>query len=159
MEGASPFNFPNDENSFTARRIELINIELYNRYAAAVRDYNISMDAGRDYPGPVPTVPKGYKIGPPDSYGYTAMVLSDGVFEPIPLHTKVKSTAEIQSKKNFIHILHATVGGGGIWFTAAEDDTFPSGETTPPTVTDDGISGIFQRVAGPVGNGWYKKVG
>ncbi len=45
------------------------------------------------------------------------------------------------------------------WYAAGQDDTYPV--TAPPVhaTTDDGVVGEFVRVASPVGNGWWKKVG
>lgn len=59
-----------------------------------------------------------------------------------------------QLSANKIHV-GRSLGQG--WWSAGTDDTFPSGQTTPPVTSDDGATGVFVKYGAPVGAGWYLK--
>lgn len=160
--GLMPQDWIENRNIGNANVVETYNKQIYDRYVLAVKNYNLSMDAGRDYPSPAPGVPQFYKLGPADSLGIQWPVLTDEVpygMELPQLHEKAKSDADIRSRESFIHIGGPTPGGEGVWWNAEHDDTYPLGKNTPPgTKTKDGVVGVFRKVGSPVGNGWYEKV-
>jgi len=48
---------------------------------------------------------------------------------------------------------------GGKWFSVGPKDTFQAGNATPPnTVSEDGVTGSFEKYGAPVGAGWYLQV-
>lgn len=160
--GLMPQDWVHNRNIANASTVEMYNREILAKYVLAVKNYNISMDAGKDYPGPVPGVPQFYKLGPEDPFGVQWPVLADYVPPGVELpkiHEKIKSDAELRTRENFIHIGNPTPGGEGVWWDAEHDDTYPLGKRTPPNQkTKDGVVGTFLKVGSPVGNGWYEKV-
>jgi hypothetical protein len=138
------------------------NQQALQRYQLAVQNYNLSVDSGRPYPGPTPTVPNAMGLSAPDADGLQWEVdTGTPLTAALPLHTLTFATgpnAPVPTG-DVINVGRA-LPGNTVWFSIGPLDTHASGFTTPPgTVSADGVSGVFHLVGAIGARGWYEKIG
>jgi hypothetical protein len=135
--------------------VSQLNSNLKFIYLTAFNNWKISVDAGRIPNTDPPQPPCGYEVSAPDANGFQWPVVGKTPVcdvPPIPVdHFTVVPLVPntIDVGKNI----------GGKWFSVGAKDTFQAGNTTPPnTVSEDGVTGSFEKYGAPVGAGWYLQV-
>jgi len=143
--------------SSTAQAAQL-NVNLQSIFMTAFNNWCLSVDAGRIPNTDPPQPPVQYVVSAPDKQGFQWPVVDPSgtpvcPMPPIPADM-TNSTPPVP---NNIVVGSAIPGAPG-WWTCGQGDTFPSGKTTPPVTSADGVFGTFEKFGAPVGNGWYLKV-
>lgn len=146
-----PDDYVQTNNAQQQSYCDQYNREAYNNYALTIANLNRSLDAGRPAPFVAPKVPTKWVLTAPDASGLQWQTTSSEPTGPvIPLHED--ATQANVKVPNTIHVGHRI---GGNWFSAGQNDTFPSGQSTPPITSEDGVTGVFVKYAAPVGPGWF----
>ncbi len=146
----------------TTAWVAQLNAQQQAIYDQAVRNFNLNMQSGQTHNPPLvpPTAPLAYVVSAPDANGYVWPVIGTTPLMPTPPLTL--ATVDLGTLKpptrdpNHIDVGKAIPGGGGKWFTVGPNDGTPNGFVTPPTTSEDGVTGIFLKFGAPVGNGWYQ---
>ena len=145
------------------------NTNLKSNYMTAFSNWLISWNAGRiSDKSTAPAPPLGFVVGyfnDPTTGPGTVGPYSNQVVQwaypalgtvpvcdmpPIPNEPPPQSTLP----PNHLHI-GAKETASDVWWSAGSDDTFPSGQKTPPVTSDDGVNGLWEKFGAPVGQGWY----
>ena len=125
------------------------NNALITQYKNDFNTWKISVDTGKiDNTNP-PQVPDGYGITQ-DSKGWPIVILNGlPVCNPLPIPPSHFTPDSIPGT------MLVGVRYNGNWFTALQGDTFPVDKETPPTLSKDGVFGVFKKYSAPTGGGWY----
>ncbi len=137
-------------------RVAFLNAQLKAQYTQAVENWNVNASSGQqNLQGKPPVAPHAYELAPPDSDGFVWPQISATTLITSDVEVVMPNVAPVPVPNTIV--VGNAIGGG--WFSAGQGDTFPSGSTTPPMTTSQGVNGTFEKFGAPVGNGWYLKVG
>ena len=146
--------------SYYALQVLQLNQNLLTTYNAAVSDYNAMMQSGSfSSVPPLRPAPASWIYVPADGQSnfFPGMQQTGPPIVPTVAiaTTNNANNPGPNTAPNVIMIGVAIVGGGGKWFQALPGDTFPSGKTTPPMSSADGVFGVYEKFGAAVGAGWY----
>lgn len=162
-------NLPDPTSNATAQanillasqnNIAILNAGLVSRYHGAYADYVANMRSGGFVPPErqtPPPVPLAWELAPPDADGYVFyQVGAAPVCAALPPVDYLGGLTVTPRSPTTIHVGPRI--GVTKWFSVGPTDGYPDGSVTPPTTSDDGVTGVFQKYDSVIG-GWYLLVG
>ena len=134
-----------------------LNTNLQSIYMTGFNNWCLSVNSGRIPNTDPPQPPVQYVISAPDKEGFQWPIIDPAgglvcAMPPVP-PDMTNSTPPVPNNI----VVGSQIPGAPGWFSCGQGDTFPSGKTTPPVTSADGVLGTFEKFGAPVGNGWYLK--
>ena len=134
--------------------VKLLNGNLTTIFLTAFNNWKMSVDAGRAPNTGYPLPPKGYVVSAPDAQGFQWPVIGNNPVCDLPPIPDDHFTPSVLVP-NTIHVGNRIGNPNSRWFQVGAGDTFAPGGITPPMTSADGVEGVFEKYAAPVGAGWY----
>jgi hypothetical protein len=139
-------------------QVAFLNADRVTRCDGAIDNFNLNNQSGQDNVNKVPPLaPFKWELAPPNQDGF--------VFYQLSTTQRVTCThvlnlfnafdaSKVVKPANFIDVGVEMVSMPG-WFVVGQNDTFPSGQTTPPMPPD---GRRYLKWGTAVGRGWYQRV-